>query len=323
MPIAAFIEAGQKRADKGEAMSPFAIVLPKADIHAAGAQPAIYGLSVHVNLPRGEDGGPRIIPAAVLPEAEQYRYVTLGQYGKIDWTHEREWRWPYRGQLPDPEDIPLEYKDIPGLDLVFPGMGVIVRTDAQAQKVLHDILVINDIHKENLYRFVLVADNITDLAALRDPAEVRQAIAKATIDLTPIISITQDERTKWLAEFNKAVADVSSENLPDVSDEVGGCWLWLTDATHRLTRALVAEGRVQINQDGRYLVEVPFDERLPLGTREELTRRLAELLHSRHQLTATYHSVLGKFGLDDIPSYSDTPIENRLIFNYAHDADDS
>lgn len=66
-------------------------------------------------------------------------------------------------------------------------------------------------------------------------------------------------------------------------------------------------------------MNVPFDGDLSLGNREELIRRLAALLHSRHQQTATYHSVMGKFGWDDIPSYSDPPLENRLIFNYAHD----
>jgi hypothetical protein len=34
MPIAAFIEAGRARAEKGEAMSPIALVLPKAEVHA-------------------------------------------------------------------------------------------------------------------------------------------------------------------------------------------------------------------------------------------------------------------------------------------------
>lgn len=323
MPIAAFIEAGQKRAAKGEAMSAFAIVLPKNHVHAAGARPAIYGLSVNVNLPRGDDGGSRIIPAAILPEVEQYRYVTLADYGKIDWTHEREWRWPYRHELPDPQDIPPSYgKDLPGLDLTFPGMGVIVRTQKQAQKVLHDILVLNDVHSTNLYDFVLVADQISDLSALRDPEEVRQALTAAAIDLDPIISVTKKDRIIWIAKYEKAVADVSTKKLPKVGQEVGGCWLWLTDAVHPLTRALMAEGLVHINQDGRYLVDLPFSEDQSLGDREELTRRLAALLRSRHQQAATYHSVMGKFGRDDIPSYADPPLENRLIFNYAHDNDD-
>ncbi|HDZ71890.1 MAG TPA: DUF4427 domain-containing protein [Aurantimonas coralicida] len=323
MPIAAFIEAGKKRAAKGEAMSAFSIVLPKDHVHAAGARPAIYGLSVDVILPRGDECGSRILPDAVLPEAEQYRYVTLGDYGKVDWTHEREWRWPCRDEPTDPQDIPpLDGKDVPGLDLTFPGMGVIVRTQEQAHKILHDILVLNDMHSSNSYDFILVADSISDLPALRDPGKVRHVLTAASIDLESIIFVTKTDRILWLAKYNKAVSDVSTEKLPKMGREIGGCWLWLTDAAHPLTRALVAEGVVHINQDGRYLVDVPFDKDLPLSVREELARRLAALLRSRHQQSATYHSVLGKFGWDDIPSYSNPPLENRLIFNYAHDDDD-
>lgn len=77
MPIAAFIEAGIAREKKGEAMSPLALVLPKRDLHAAGALPAIYGLDGLPPLPSGNGGGPRIMPASALPLAEQFRYVTL------------------------------------------------------------------------------------------------------------------------------------------------------------------------------------------------------------------------------------------------------
>ena len=36
---------------------------------------------------------------------EQFRYVTYSPTGRwrVDWTHEREWRWPYPGELADYE----------------------------------------------------------------------------------------------------------------------------------------------------------------------------------------------------------------------------
>ena len=160
MPIAAFIEAGEARESRGEAMSPLALVLPKDRVRAAGALPVIYGLSGTNALPAGDDGEPRIMPTSILPEVEQFRYVTLGTYGSIDWTHEREWRWPYRGRLPEFDGTPpADGEDLPGLDLGFPGMGVIVSTSNQAEKVLHDILVLKDQGAAGHYSFVLVREN--------------------------------------------------------------------------------------------------------------------------------------------------------------------
>lgn len=64
-----------------------------------GARPVIYGLDQHNNA-RCSQGryGERILDETALPLIEQYRYVTYVP-GKIDWTHEREWRWPYRGDI--------------------------------------------------------------------------------------------------------------------------------------------------------------------------------------------------------------------------------
>ena len=322
MPMSAFIEAGQARAARGEAMSPFALVLPKDHVHAAGGRPVIYGLSTEASLPTGNDGGLRIMPTSVLPKVEQYRYVTLAAYGKVDWTHEREWRWPYRGASSDFGEIPPSVgKDLPGLNLDFTGMGAIVRTHEQARKVLHDILVQHDLGTQGNYDFVLVANDLPPLTNLREPTEVQNALKSAAIDLTPFLKIEKDVKARSLANYEQAVADVDRSDLPKGGRETGGCWLWLTDASHRITRSLVVEGRVQINADNRYLVEVPFSDELSLADREELTRRLANLLHDRHGLSGTYHSVLRGLGPDDLPSYSRPPLENRLIFNYAHDGE--
>lgn len=67
MPIAAFIEAGRARAKKGEAMSPIALVLPKNQVHAAGARPVIYGLSSEFAVPNGENNGPACSPQKRCP----------------------------------------------------------------------------------------------------------------------------------------------------------------------------------------------------------------------------------------------------------------
>lgn len=45
MPIAAFIEGGRFREAKGQAMSPYGLVFPKAAAFRTGARPVIYGLT--------------------------------------------------------------------------------------------------------------------------------------------------------------------------------------------------------------------------------------------------------------------------------------
>src|SRR3546814_6091553 len=65
----------------------------------AGARPVIYGLSGDVRE-QPSNGDFRILDERLLPQQEQYRYVTytIGDVRQIDWTHEREWRWPYQGE---------------------------------------------------------------------------------------------------------------------------------------------------------------------------------------------------------------------------------
>lgn len=322
MPIAAFLEAGRNRQAKGQAMSPFGILLPKLGANAAGARPAIYGLSGAPKIPSGKDGGPRIIPPAALALAEQHRYVTLSADGVVDWTHEREWRWPCRVGLADYSDL-LSGPEIPGFPLDLKGMGVVVRTQAQAEKVLHDLLVLSDQGAPGRYDFIVVGDNVGPLEALRDPDAVQAALLAAAIDLSPFRTLAKVREKTLVSAFDTCVAAVSRAQAGNGTTEAGGCWLWLTDAKHEMTRALKQAGRVKINLDGRYLVDVTaFAPTLPLAEREELMRRLGDLLAQRHHLPSTYHSVLGKTDPDAVPHYSDPPLENRLIFNHAHDEDD-
>ena len=325
MPIAAFLEAGEARAKKKQAMSPIGLVLPRAAMLKAGARPAIYGLSTSPKVPKAEEGEPRLIPSTAMPLKEQYRYVTLRSDGRVDWMHEREWRWPYKNAPMELEEglRPNNGKDIPGLDLGFDGMGVIVRTEKQVKRILHDVLVLADQKRPGRYDFILVRDKISSLKKLRSPAAVQEALSAASIDLEPYLKMAKSERKALSEAFNKCVHDVPRDKMPSGGKEDGGCWLWLTDVTHQMTRALKLEGRVTINCQGNYLVDVgAFSPNLSLAKREELTRRLSKLLLSRHGVASTYYSVLGKFDPDELPFYSAPPFESRFIFNYGDNEED-
>lgn len=69
MPLAAFLEVGEVRAARGEAMSQFALVFPKRGMFLMGANPVIYGLDARdAAIPSGKDGIARIMDSEVLPD---------------------------------------------------------------------------------------------------------------------------------------------------------------------------------------------------------------------------------------------------------------
>lgn len=90
-----------------------------------------------------------------------------------------------------------------------------------------------------------------------------------------------------------------------------------------MTRALLLSNRVHINGEGRYLIPLPvLQTRAPLAEREDVAKRLASELLAAHGLRSTFHSVLNRFGIDDVPNYSEAPITDRLVFNHGASSDD-
>ena len=328
MPLAAFIEFGTERARKGEAMSSYGLVFRKPALFEEGARPVIYGLSAPPRLSR-DGGGPRIIPPADLPLGEQYRYVAYAP-GRVDWTHEREWRWKSVQELPDREfDLPPnDGSEIPGLDLNSPllkGLGAIVKTAQQAERLIHDVLMVTDRSgkRQSNFDFVISLDRIKPGDDLREPEKVEETIHSATFDLEPYFNLSADERTTQIANFRRAVAVSLQQKHLGMPRESGGCWLWFTDARHPMVRALVAENEVVVNRDGRYLVEIgELGRDRSLQEREGVIKHLAKLLEQRHGVRATYHSVLNSFDPDEVPHYSDPPLNDPFHFNYAHEAGD-
>jgi len=268
MPIAAFLEAGEARERRGEAMSPYALIFPKRDVFSVGANPVIYGLDDRNNWPPSGKGGiARIINSSVLPEKEQYRYVTYNPASSkpIDWSHEREWRWPFRGDISHVEKEVEEYgtvddaMDIPGLDFYnydMAGMGVVVKNAEQAMWVVHDILALVDqgVIDKRQYRFILVLEDLPASDNLINPNEISKAISNSLIDLEPFVSHEESELQPLSNTFSDLVNEVENSAHASKSGELGGCWLWILDNTSTLTRSLLKENRITISDSGKYLV---------------------------------------------------------------------
>lgn len=329
MPIPAFIETSRTRWERGQAIAPYALVLPKPAMFDAGARPVIYGLSTDANPSIDRSSGDRLLPSSALPLMEQYRYVAYDpSSGRLDWAHEREWRWPC-DEPPwfDPDGIPPgESGDIPGLGIDDPslgGIGVIVRTDDEAERVVYDILTKVDRGDipENHYQFVLVGDLVRDWTRLREADDMDEAIHDSIIDLSPYFGGRRMRARAVEEEIDELAEQIEASTGPSNDfPEVGGCWLWLRDNRHPIVRALARVGRTQVTHDGHYLVDLPsIDRHRPLRQRQEMIERISSELERRHDLAAGYFAVLNSRDPDAIPTYHNDSLDDDFFWNFSHD----
>jgi len=108
-PLNAFVHYLRARNDPA-AMAGYGILIHKRDVYAAGGLPVIYGLPKGEELHHGEQGydsQKRLLRRENLPLDLQYRYVVFvpTETGPIDWTHEREWRWPANSSIISSEPL--------------------------------------------------------------------------------------------------------------------------------------------------------------------------------------------------------------------------
>lgn len=332
MPLAAFLEAGTVREDAGQAMSPYALVFPKESMFRKGARPVIYGLSDPVaGMPPKNGGGPRIIDRKLLPLNEQYRYVTyrpITPY-KVDWTHEREWRWPFTG---DANKVARELKkygvishtkDIPAINFseaTLAGIGIIVKTKSEAKQLAYDVLTLIDqgLVRRHHFRYVLVRDMLPSPAELHEPSTVNAAISKALLDFDEYFDLRDAEVEEILNDFVSIARSVDATTRWVQLGEQGGCWLWFRDNTHTYVRALIQAGRVSVNRHGHYLASLPeFDEARDLAQREEMATELAAKLKDLYEIDSSYYIVRGSNDADAIPFFVEDALDNKLVYNMA------
>lgn len=329
MPIAAFIETGIARAARGQAMSPYGLIFPKNALFDLGARPVIYALSGEITETKSTSGE-RIIADQQLPRQEQYRYVTYQPTSvkPIDWTHEREWRWPCRGTLPPTATaLPPQLEDLHGLDIdsgAIEGIGAIVKTRDQASRLIYDILT--KVDRGNIakgkYAFVLVLNALSGNEALRERSALEEAINEGKIDLEKFFAMSKARATRLHAPFRAEVKRIAATSTDVTLGTPGACWLWLLDNTHELTRALIKLNKVLVNRSGKYLVALPdFEPSIDLGQREQMTLKLARRLRSEFGLRATYLSTPHSED-PDFPGFNTDESDDRKYFNHSDKVQD-
>lgn len=333
MPLAAYLETSGKREAAGQAMSGYALTFPKSAMHALGANPVIYGLTNrHTALPSGADARPRLFPECVLPEQEQYRYVTYNPTGPhtVDWLHEREWRWPFQGSLVKVERELEEHgmvssaSDIPGFDFSHKdlrGIGIIVKTEEDAAKLEYDVLALVDrgvVHRKH-FDHILIRDRLPASHELYGPVDVQSAIDASLIDFSCFFDFARNKIEEAVRDFSNRVSTLehSAPRNYDGPLERGGCWLWFHENKNPYVRALVLAGRVIVNKEGRYIASLnELDCNRALRQRQELTLQLAAELKAEFGIESGYFLVLNSFNPDDVPFYIDRSPKNDLYNNF-------
>lgn len=137
MPLFALLEYAEGRQEKSR-VDVYGIALKKSEFFRAGGRPVIYGLSgMHKEI--GDQTWPRILdPECGIGVDEQYRYVAMNFSAnrRIDWSHEREWRWADVGDARQVPGLPLWLEDEP---TYFSEVAVFLPSKDEANSVL-DIL---------------------------------------------------------------------------------------------------------------------------------------------------------------------------------------
>ena len=168
MPLHALVDYAKRR--EAADVAGYAVGLLKSEIFAAGGRPVIYGLSTeYAERDRAKQKWPRrLADSCGIAEAEQYRYVStaLDRRYRIDWTHEREWRWADHEDRCSCPGLPVWIMDEPHS---FSQVLVVVQTDQEAEGIL-DLL--KQLHDAGGNEFAVEFD-------------------RATIERTSVISLEQ------------------------------------------------------------------------------------------------------------------------------------
>ena len=327
MPIPAFIKTSIDRIQRGENIGQYALVFPKNQMFAAGARPVIYGLAnVDTNLPPSNGGGrERIIHPSLLALEEQFRYVTYNPSSQrpIDWTHEREWRWPCReGNNFDFSEQPDDLESYPGFDFSkvdLTGCGVIVPSSQDISRIIFDILTLVDrrIIMPHTFSFVLPMDRITSYTNIVNPTDLSICINQNVINIGQYFELSESEINTLDYHIASIIENESSNYTAKTKvRERGRAWVWIVDNQPDVTRALVSSQRITVSKEGRYLLDLGWSNVMKdLRDQEEIAKRVASKIAAEFNINCSYFSVLNSSDINAVPFYTDFLDEAHEFYN--------
>ncbi len=306
MPLYALIEYSKNRNDN-HYVEPYGIAFLRAELFKAGARPVIYGLSgKHVESissdPNYKIGLRTLSTSCGLGLKEMYRYVytNINSQKRIDWTHEREWRWADLDERFDWPGLPF-YADNDFIE--FSKIIVFVKTNDEVDDIIVYLQHIYHSESTNYDRpynlRVIENTSIVSFEALSKLSDDVDSIKLDDLPLKDLPKLSKIEVSKELVEkIKKAIEEASkinyeeSEKLFKQVGDVGGCGrahVVTYESRTEITQALIDLGIARSYGTGHYYVDVgrsypaqslDIDEIGKIKAAEFLTKELGQWFHT-------------------------------------------
>jgi hypothetical protein len=216
MPLYALIEYSKNRNNENY-IEPYGIAFLKEELFEAGARPVIYGLSgTHKESKKGDTNyeiGLRTLSEKCgigLREMYRYVYTKISASKRIDWTHEREWRWA---------DLDEKFEWFSGLpfiakndDFRFSKIIVFVKTTEEVEDVIEHLQHLYHSKTTNFdreYDLKVIAN--TYVLAIDELAKLNKDISTINLDDLPLSSIPKVEKIVVSEETKKKVKNAISK----------------------------------------------------------------------------------------------------------------
>jgi len=282
MPLYALIDYANERGSRDGYVGAYGIAFRKSEMYDIGARSVIYGLSTRhreaddTSDPNFGKGMRTLSSSCGIGLNEQYRYVAT-QLGnnqkKIDWTFEREWRWPlYYNRFNGIAGIPFL------LDKMTYGRAVgefiiIVKTQEEKREVLDQLL--NMLHSKSTnygYEYDLAAIQSAKVIAIEDLKDVDDIknvklddisfVYSSTVKpiiVNPVTKKSVNAILESVVDIYKQAYDEFHERYPDFVDYSGFishakvCTYDITE----ITQSLFEDGKAYTFSDSRYIIELP------------------------------------------------------------------
>lgn len=274
MPLYALIEYSKNRNNENY-IEPYGIAFLKEELFEAGARPVIYGLSgKHKESIKGDDNygiGLRTLSSECgigLREMYRYVYTNISTAKRIDWTHEREWRWA---------DLDERFEWFSGLPFIakndffkFSKVIVFVKEKEEVEDVIVHLQHLYHSKTTNFdreYDLNIIAN--TYVLAIDELSKIEKEIENINLDDLPLNSVPKLEKI--------VVSEVTKKNVKEAIDkaseiyfnqaekdfiekgDVGPCG-WLNIVTYtsnsEITQAMIDLGIASSYGKGYYYVSL-------------------------------------------------------------------
>lgn len=255
MPLSGLVNYAKTRSS--ESVSNYVIALQKSEFFEAGGRPVIYGLS---HFPK-EDKEWTDTLFKQIGSSELYRYVSTDLSGnrKVDWTHEREWRWV------DHED---KY-DCPGLPIwlvseqqspLFTQSLIMINKEDETAVVLDQLKKIYDTITHNYSdanydRALLENTKVVSFEKL-ESLNLEKPIEQIRLEdipfhcmdsfSSPVASESMKTKVKNTLEQAHRLAKETVENIIDAKDVCGFAYLCCDNPQTEFVSALIELNEITI-----------------------------------------------------------------------------